>query len=131
MVRIEGVVVTERDAWWLVDRLRARGRAEDTTTAIAIEVGIESGEDVARLTTPQRNSIRDALGQHPGDVDRIADTTRTRQFLSHQPRARKFRADGASSRCDLLSRGKQGFVSAERGAASSAAAAPPAELLPA
>ena len=65
VVRIEGVVVPERDAWWLVDRLRARGRAEDTTTAIAIEVGIESGEDVPRLTAPQRNSIRDALGQHP------------------------------------------------------------------
>jgi hypothetical protein len=65
VVRIEGVVVTERDAWWLVDRLRARGRADDTTTAFAIEVAIESGEDVDQLTTRQKNSIREALGQHP------------------------------------------------------------------
>jgi hypothetical protein len=37
----------------------------DCAVMLAIEVGIESGEDVALLTTQQKNSIRQALGQHP------------------------------------------------------------------
>jgi hypothetical protein len=62
---IEGVSVTDRDAWWLVDRLRAVGRADDTTAAYAIEAAISSGDNVDWLTPAEKDSIMLCLGQHP------------------------------------------------------------------
>jgi hypothetical protein len=62
---IEGVSVAERDAWWLVDRLRAVGHADDTTAASAIEAAIYSGDNVDWLTPAEKDSVMLTLGQHP------------------------------------------------------------------
>jgi hypothetical protein len=65
VTHIEGVSVTERDAWWLVDRLRAAGRADGVTAAYAIEVAIVSGEEVGCLTSAEKDAVILALWQHP------------------------------------------------------------------
>jgi len=65
VAQIEGVSVTDRDGWWLVDRLRAAGRANDVTAAYAIEVAIESGEEIGCLTSAEKDAVILALRQHP------------------------------------------------------------------
>ena len=59
MVEIQGVPVSWRDACWLIDHLRSVGRADDVTSAWAIEQamlnddhivrGLEAGESDALL----------------------------------------------------------------------------------
>ncbi len=65
MARIEGVSVSDRDGWWLVDRLRASGRADDVTAACAIELAIEADEDLDGLTSAEKDAVILALAQHP------------------------------------------------------------------
>jgi hypothetical protein len=71
VVQIEGVRVTERDGRWLVDRLRAAGRADDVTAAYAIEVAIESGEESGCLTSAEKDAVIAALGQHPSTLIKL------------------------------------------------------------
>ena len=65
MAQIEGVSVSDRDGWWLVDRLRAAGRAEDVTAAYAIQVAIESGEEIGCLTPAEKGAVLLASTDHP------------------------------------------------------------------
>ena len=65
MAQIEGISVSDRDGWWLVDRLRASGRADATTAAYAIEVAILSGEEIGCLTSAEKDAVILALAQHP------------------------------------------------------------------
>ena len=65
MARIEGVGVTDRDGWWLVDRLRAAGRADDVTAAYAIQIGLECGVETGCLTSFEKDAVILALWQHP------------------------------------------------------------------
>jgi len=65
VVQIEGVGVTDRDGWWLVDRLRAAGRADDVTAAYAIQIGLECGEEAGCLTSVEKDAVILALWQHP------------------------------------------------------------------
>ncbi len=65
MARIEGVGISDRDGWWLVDRLRASGRADDVTAAYAIEAAIEADEELDCLTSAEKDAVILALAQHP------------------------------------------------------------------
>ena len=48
MIEIQGVLVSEREACWLVDHLCAVGRADDVTAASAIEQALGSDERLVR-----------------------------------------------------------------------------------
>jgi hypothetical protein len=65
VAQIEGVSVTDRDGWWLVDRLRAAGRADDVTAAFAIELAIDADDDLDWLTPAEKDAVILALAQHP------------------------------------------------------------------
>lgn len=61
---IEGMSLAESDAWWLVDTLRASGRADDVIAAYAIHLGIISGRDIG-LPPNQREAVSRALANPP------------------------------------------------------------------
>lgn len=65
MTQIEGVSVNDRDAWWLIDRLRSIGRAEDATAAFTIESALTTDTDVVWLTPAEKQAVMRALAQHP------------------------------------------------------------------
>ena len=65
MAQIEGVRVSDVDGWWLVARLRAAGRADDVTAAYAIQVAIESGEEIGCLTPAEKGAVLLAATEHP------------------------------------------------------------------
>lgn len=64
MVNIGGVHVTESDAYWIIDRLRAVGRADDATAAHAIEVGIDFEQPVG-LDDVQQVAVMMSLAGAP------------------------------------------------------------------
>ena len=65
MAHIAGVSVTDSDAWWIVDRLFAIGRADDVTTALTLELGIQAGADVNWLTPAQEAAVMLVLDNPP------------------------------------------------------------------
>lgn len=48
MIEIQGVLVSARDASWLIDHLRAVGRADDVTAAWAIEQALLDDDRLVR-----------------------------------------------------------------------------------
>jgi hypothetical protein len=83
VAQIEGVSVTDRDGWWLVDRLRAAGRADDVTAAFAIELAIEADDDLDWLTPAEKDAVILALAQHPVTLIKL----RTQLARDHLDRA--------------------------------------------
>jgi hypothetical protein len=86
VAQIEGVSVSDRDGWWLVDRLRAAGRAEDVTAAYAIQVAIESGEEIIGYLTPaEKGAVLLASTDHPATLtdlcNQLARDLLDRDFL--------------------------------------------------
>ena len=73
MVQIEGVSVSDRDGWWLVDRLRAAGRADDVTAAYAIQVAIESSEEIGCLTPAEKAAVLLAFTQYPATLRKLCN----------------------------------------------------------
>jgi len=64
VVNIRGVHVTESDAYWVIDRLRAVGRADDATAAHAIEIGIDYDQQV-ELDDVQQVAVMMSLAGAP------------------------------------------------------------------
>jgi hypothetical protein len=54
---IAGIRVTDSDAWWLVDRLRQAGRADDATAAQTIEAAIHVNDDVSDLIDAEKDAL--------------------------------------------------------------------------
>lgn len=48
LIDIQGVWVSGRSAWWLIDHLRSVGRADDVTAASAIEHAFLNDDHVVR-----------------------------------------------------------------------------------
>jgi hypothetical protein len=64
MSEIEGVFVTAADGRWLIERLRAMGRADDVWLAAKVEDAIAYDSNID-LLAKERETMIDALG---GDV---------------------------------------------------------------
>ncbi len=61
MSEIQGIYITPADGRWLVDRLRAIGRADDLGLIKDIESAIAYDIDVDRLDERERHTIINAL----------------------------------------------------------------------
>lgn len=85
MAHIEGVAVSDGDAWWIVSCLRAVGRADDATAAFAIELALGAADDVDVdwLTPSQKDAILLALAGAPDSLLPL------RSALAHEHRQRR------------------------------------------
>ena len=68
MARIAGVTIASADARWLIEALRAVGRADDVTAAHAIERAIRHLVPVDDLTQTERDAVIGCLSDPPSGL---------------------------------------------------------------
>ena len=66
--------MSKSDAWWIVDRLRTVGRADDATAAFALELGITADEPIDWLTPAQQDAVMLSLANAPSSLKPLRRT---------------------------------------------------------
>lgn len=65
MFLLHDTLVTRADAWWLVDRLRVTGRADETIAAAVLERALTDRIPGITLTVAECDAVLDALSAAP------------------------------------------------------------------
>jgi hypothetical protein len=68
VIEIQGVLVSQQNARWLIDHLRAVGRADDVTAAWAIEQALEDHLVVPQLEPDESDALLTGLTDAPAGL---------------------------------------------------------------
>lgn len=71
MFAIHDQQVTRSAAWWLVDRLRVVGRADEATAAAALEHALTEDDPGVLLSEPERDAVLAVLDDPPQSLLRL------------------------------------------------------------
>ena len=74
MFLLHDALVTRWDAWWVVGRLRAVGRADETIAAAAIDRALSDRAEGVTLTAPECDAVLAALTDAPAGLFELRDS---------------------------------------------------------
>ena len=74
MFLLHDALVTRANAWWVVDRLRVVGRADEAIAAAVIERALTDRAQGVTLTAPECNAVLEALIDAPSGLFELRDT---------------------------------------------------------